>query len=555
MQWSLIFDGVDDKVLFGNWSTAGHVLTVEVWVQLLSVGDGPVVAQRDPETDRLAWLLEVASGKFYWTVVDAEGTEYSCKSDGTLVVGAWYHLAGTYSDADVEICLWVNGVSLPAEAAPADKRSAGEITLGWVSGMALVAQRVAWVRISDSVRYTTAFAVPRLPAWPDAHTLAQWDFIEGTGVSLNNREGTAARDGVISGATWALDVPGGFWGSAYERWGDRWTILVSGQDRTAVTALESIEIVERIGSDRDTAVFRLEDVDVSLAPENWQRVQIWHGGSLLFGGFVVAQNRLVRGVALDVVCHCVDWTVLLDKRVVAESATFTGASALTVLKDITELNWIPEMDATLYTDEGATGLDVEYNYGYVGSLVQMLAERSGYYFFLREDEEGNVYLYFSDALWPAPFGLSTAPDMGTTLPLRVLQWTLTGSDRINKVYVLVDDVYTTSYSTWEAPMVLLEGVLKARSAESELIGAEVLAELDTDRVVGQIEIGYGGVHPGMTIGIEHSVLDVDAEYLVHDVRIRPEGGGSVRYELTVSNFKQPEPTARDEWRKVWRRLG
>lgn len=553
MQWSLSFDGSDDYVACGTLSTAGVSLTVEVWVKILPNTKGAIVAQKD--SGQVSWLLEVSDDNFCWTVVMDDLTAGSVTGAETVVENTWYHVAATFDAVSRGLHLWVNGVEDASDVTIGNLLGEGEITLGWMAGYDPSFLQLAWVRISDSVRYTTAFAVPRLPAWPDAHTLAQWDFIEGTGVSLNNREGTAARDGVISGATWALDVPGGFWGSAYERWGDRWTILVSGQDRTAVTALESIEIVERIGSDRDTAVFRLEDVDVSLAPENWQRVQIWHGGSLLFGGFVVAQNRLVRGVALDVVCHCVDWTVLLDKRVVAESATFTGASALTVLKDITELNWIPEMDATLYTDEGATGLDVEYNYGYVGSLVQMLAERSGYYFFLREDEEGNVYLYFSDALWPAPFGLSTAPDMGTTLPLRVLQWTLTGSDRINKVYVLVDDVYTTSYSTWEAPMVLLEGVLKARSAESELIGAEVLAELDTDRVVGQIEIGYGGVHPGMTIGIEHSVLDVDAEYLVHDVRIRPEGGGSVRYELTVSNFKQPEPTARDEWRKVWRRLG
>lgn len=553
MQWSLSFDGSDDYVACGTLSTAGVSLTVEVWVKILPNTKGAIVAQKD--SGQVSWLLEVSDDNFCWTVVMDDLTAWSVTGAETVVENTWYHVAATFDAVSKGLHLWVNGVEDASDVTIGNLLGEGEITLGWMQGYDPSFLQLAWVRISDSVRYTTAFAVPRLPAWPDAHTLAQWDFIEGQGVSLNNREGTAARDGVISGATWALDVPGGFWGSAYERWGDRWTILVSGQDRTAVTALESIEIVERIGSDRDTAVFRLEDVDVSLAPENWQRVQIWHGGSLLFGGFVVAQNRLVRGVALDVVCHCVDWTVLLDKRVVAESATFTGASALTVLKDITELNWIPEMDATLYTDEGATGLDVEYNYGYVGSLVQMLAERSGYYFFLREDEEGNVYLYFSDALWPAPFGLSTAPDMGTTLPLRVLQWTLTGSDRINKVYVLVDDVYTTSYSTWEAPMVLLEGVLKARSAESELIGAEVLAELDTDRVVGQIEIGYGGVHPGMTIGIEHSVLDVDAEYLVHDVRIRPEGGGSVRYELTVSNFKQPEPTARDEWRKVWRRLG
>jgi len=392
--------------------------------------------------------------------------------------------------------------------------------------------------------------------WPDANTVLQYDFIEGTGTGLNNREGTATYDGTISGATWRWDAPDriDLWGGSYERFGDEWTVLISGTDRTSVTALDSISILEEIGSNRDTAVFRLEDVAASVAPATWSHVQIWHGGSLLFGGYVVALDLLVKGIHLDVVCHCVDWTVLLDKRVVAESYSYTNENALTILKDITENGWVPEIDATLYTGTGTTGLDVDVNYGYVADLVKQLAERSGFYWFLREDEEGDVYLYFSDATRPAPFGLSTSPDMSTTLPLRVLQWSVSGSDRVNTVFVLVDDVYDRTYSNWEVGLLRLEGTLESTAAEHKLIGANVLDELDADRVSGRIELRYGGVHPGMTIGIVHGVLDVDDDFLVHQVRIKPEGGGAVRYELAVSNLKTPAPTLSSALRWVWKRL-
>lgn len=553
-QWALSFDGTNDYVDCGAVATSNlAALTVECWVQVVGTGDGGILSQWHA-TNGTAWRLALKDDRIVWRVMDKYEDTFSVASVDALVAGTWYHVAGTYSEAG-SIVLWVNGASVESDTAGyAVNLTTSDVEMGRVlSSYGQI--RLAWVRISDSVRYSAAFTVPKLPPWPDAATLAQWDFIEGVGTTLNNRETTAAYDGAISGATWSLDLPSGFWnGDAYERFGDEWTILISGTDRTSVTALDSISILEEIGSNRDTAVFRLEDVAASVAPATWSHVQIWHGGALLFGGYVVALDKLVKGVHLDVVCHCVDWTVLLDKRVVAESYSYTNENALTILKDITENGWVPEIDATLYTGTGTTGLDVDVNYGYVADLVKQLAERSGFYWFLREDEEGDVYLYFSDATRPAPFGLSTSPDMSTTLPLRVLQWSVSGSDRVNTVFVLVDDVYDRTYSNWDLGLLRLEGTLESTAAEHKLIGANVLDELDADRVSGRIELRYGGVHPGMTIRIVHGVLDVDDDYLVHQVRIKPEGGGAVRYELAVSNLKTPAPTLSSALRWVWKRL-
>lgn len=552
-QWALDFDGTNDYVDCGAVTTGGWTaLTVECWVKFDALKDGGIVAQWGKEQ---VFKLELSSSAVVWTVLDAAETEFSVSSEPTIRADTWFHVAGTFDGSGVG--LWIDGRLAGSDSGEADRvaNNRCDVELGRLS-TDYAPMRLAWVRISDSVRYATEFTVPKSPPWPDANTVVQYDFIEGMGTSLNNRETTATYDGTISGATWRWDAPEriNLWGGSYERFGDEWTVLIGGTDRTSVTALESIEIVERIGSDRDTAVFRLQDVSASVAPSTWSHVQIWHGGTLVFGGYVVALDKLVKGVKLDLVLHCVDWTVLLDKRVAAESTSYTAQDALSILKDLTELGWVPELDATLYTETGATPIDLDINYPYVGDLVQQLAERSGVWWFVREDEEGDLYLYFSDEVWAAPFDLSTSPDMSTTLPLRVHQWSVSGSDRVNKVYVLVDDTYSTNYSNWELGQPLLEGVLKVSRAEEDLVGSNVLDELDGDRVTGRLEIRYGNVHPGMTIGIDHDVLDVDDDFLVHTVRIRPEGGGAVRYELTVSNFKQPQPTARDEWRKVWRRL-
>lgn len=551
-QWALDFDGTNDYVDCGAVATGSWTaLTVECWVKFDALEDGGIVAQWGLAQ---VFKLEMSSSKVVWTVTDARSGVFSARSED-LSTEKWFHVAGTFDSSGVG--LWIDGELVDSDTGSADALPANsqDVELGRLS-TTYASMRLAWMRISDSVRYAAAFTAPKSPPWPDANTVLQYDFIEGTGTGLNNREGTATYDGTISGATWRWDAPDriDLWGGSYERFGDEWTVLISGTDRTSVTALDSISILEEIGSNRDTAVFRLEDVAASVAPATWSHVQIWHGGSLLFGGYVVALDLLVKGIHLDVVCHCVDWTVLLDKRVVAESYSYTNENALTILKDITENGWVPEIDATLYTGTGTTGLDVDVNYGYVADLVKQLAERSGFYWFLREDEEGDVYLYFSDATRPAPFGLSTSPDMSTTLPLRVLQWSVSGSDRVNTVFVLVDDVYDRTYSNWEFGLLRLEGTLESTAAEHKLIGANVLDELDADRVTGRIELRYGGVHPGMTIGIVHGVLDVDDDFLVHQVRIKPEGGGAVRYELAVSNLKTPAPTLSSALRWVWKRL-
>lgn len=611
-QWCLDFDGVNDYVACGDVPTGGVAnLTVEAWVRLDAAEAGGIVAKFVTTTAE-EWKLEVDASRIVsFTVSYDGGKTTTVTAPAALTLGTWYHVAAVL-DSDTATCrLYVDGeevdfealsggasadnlvsncmptnywpvnywADMPAVSAIAVDNTAQPVEFGRLNGV-YASMRLAWVRISDTVRYDAPFTPPKSPAFPDANTLAQWDFIEGTGTSLNNREATAAYDGVISGATWRWDAPerSDLWGGAYERFGDAWTILIEDVDRTAVVALDSIELVAQIGSNRDTAVFRMEDVAASVAAASWDHVQIWHGGSLEFGGFVVATDKMPTGINLDVVCHCVDWTALLDKRVIAARTTWTAATAKTILKDITELGYVTEFDATTHSEDGATGLDIENDYGYVGDLVKKLAEASGFYWFVREDEEGVVYLYFSDDVAAAPFGLSTAPDMATTFPLRVYQWSESGADLVNHFFLVVEGVpdtatYTTGGTLGNVVTILdrtvvevlnspsitaygfLDATVSVDADEKELYTTAYLTSLGEPRISGRIEIRFpGGARPGMTISVVHSVLDVNDSYLVHQVRTRPLGGGAIRYELTVSNRVREKQNSFSTWRQVQNRL-
>lgn len=585
-QWSLNFDGVNDKVEMGDVPTdALHAMTIELWVLISSADSAPIMTKWTGTESTSAWSIGLdGNGDLECNVVvdvSGEGPQ-SMQCTASIEHGVWTHVALVWDDPD--LTLYIDGQSkdsASSSGAAVTNTCATAAVLAYNTdfGNDYFAGKIAYARITDDAAYTgSTFDLPRLPAFPDVHTLCQWDMIEGTGASINNREGTTTFDGVITGgAMWSSNIPTGFWGSGYEQWGDEWTVFIDDVDRTAVIALESIEIVQLLGSNRDTAVFRIEDVTSSVAVQSWQHVQIWHGGYLEFGGFLMATDKLVNGITMDIVCHCVDWTVLLDKRVIAARETWTSATALTILKDITEAEYVPEVNATLFTGTGATGLNVENDYGYVSDLVAKLADASDYYWFVREDEEGDVYLYFSDAETAAPFGLSTSPDLDTTMPLRVLQWSASGSDIVNDFYLVVEgaegsSTFTTggtlgnvrtlddrnvvqiTNSTSAATYGLLSATIKMGQEEKTLYNTAFLTSLGDERITGRIEIRYSGVRPGMTIGIEHSVLDVDDSYLVHQVRTRPLGGSSIRCELVVSNDRKLPSTAVDVWRTVWNRL-
>lgn len=551
-QWALEFDGIDDYVACGAIGSSTGMLTVEAWVRGMSAQAGGILVSDN-------WQLRVtADGDVIWRVTDKSNWY---ETAGVLSSGKWHHVAGEYNPITDEITLWIDGFAVDTSYAVANVIDAATVEMGRSDG-SYGALRIAWARISSAVRYGGAFVPVRTPPWPDAATTAQWDMIEGVGTWVNNREGRADCDGELHGAAWRWDAPDrvDLWGDGYERFGDNWTFLINGADWSAHVALESVEVVGLLGSNRDTAVFRLEDVTAGQVAglRSWQHVQVWHGGTLEFGGVLLAQDKFVRGPRLDVVCHCVDWTVLLDKRVYADRETWIGSTAKSVLKALTEDGYVPEMDALTYAADGASGIDLQIDYSTVGDIVPKLADASGYTWFVAEDEEGQIYLHFNDAQMAAPFGLSTAADMLTTMPVQVVQWSESGSEIINYFYLLVENEEgATTYSTGGtlgdvrtmsdrsvigvannasiATYGVLSAALRVGVAERDLYNAAFLEALGRERITGRLIIHQGGVRAGMAVRLTHAVLDVDETFLVQQVRKRPEGGGAIRYELTIGS--------------------
>lgn len=580
-QFSLIFDGVDDLIEFGNAPPTGSKnITIELFVWIESVSSSPIFTKWTSKEADQAWSIGLGEhgGLICRMKVEDIDSSEILEVSSYINHAEWTHIALVWNGDLGWLKLFINGILVNYATTSGSKSCHTTSTttfMGYNDDFAYpyFEGMITYARITDEAEYDGNFDIPRAPAFPNEHTVCQWDFIEGSGFNLNNREGTADYDGIVGGAAkWSQNLPVGLWGSGYEQWGDEWTIFVDDVNVTPNVTLDSISITQELGSNRDTAVFRMQDIVPSL--RSWMHVTIWHGGELKFGGVVMARDEIPQGIAMDVICHCVDWTVLLDKRIIAERVAWEDQKASEILTYIFE-NYVPEV--TVYADGGATGLDVENDYGYVSDLVTKLAAASNYYWFVREDEEGSINLYFSDDELTAPFSLSTNPDMSTSMPVRVLQWSISGSDIVNDFYLIVEGaegstVYTTGgtlgnvhimddrnivqmvNSASAATYGVLSAMIKMGQEDKSLYNTTFLTSLGEEKITGRIEIRHGGVRPGMKLIIYHSVLGIDAPFLVHLVRIKPLGGSAVIYEISVSNdARQPSNTV-DTWRKVLNRL-
>ncbi|MBK8797554.1 MAG: LamG domain-containing protein [Anaerolineales bacterium] len=168
---------------------------------------GIILAEADDDN---GWSLELDAGRpILWlsTNVGWQGVFYPA----ALPAAQWTHLAAVYDNGAVR--LFVNGVSsTPATVGATLRIAAGGLRIGGVPGYSYLGGAVDDVRISASVRYTANFAPPAILPAPDANTLAQWAFNEGSGQSVadaspNGRTGTL-------GASTATGADDPVWGAA-----------------------------------------------------------------------------------------------------------------------------------------------------------------------------------------------------------------------------------------------------------------------------------------------------------------------------------------------------
>lgn len=215
----LEFNGSNSDVNCGDDAALRNLhddaFTVEAWIRADSWGKGArgyITAKQ-----RWAFRLDNAGGSGIGldatiTCAVASGISRSGVDDFTPD-GQWHHVAMTWDDATYNYPrLWIDGIE-PSYVWTNDRNGAilsdagFNLHIGTGDTLFNFDGGIGWVRISDIVRYAGNFTPPERCELPiiDANTVAQWIGIESSGATIDNQEGTAARDGTQSNCLFDAD--------------------------------------------------------------------------------------------------------------------------------------------------------------------------------------------------------------------------------------------------------------------------------------------------------------------------------------------------------------
>lgn len=159
-----VFDGTSD--LIDTSMTFPDSFTVEAWV--VKSGSGtyyrPISCANPADGSVYPWFLGIDSlGKWYAQVNRSGGAGSITGAVGT--VGAQYHVALTYDAVTDVMTLWVNGASAGVGSVGGNVIAASGHRIGdYRTGGRSWNGRIDEVRVSDSVRYTSAFTPTRYPS-------------------------------------------------------------------------------------------------------------------------------------------------------------------------------------------------------------------------------------------------------------------------------------------------------------------------------------------------------------------------------------------------------
>ncbi len=198
-------------VACGDVPTGGlEALTVEGWFRVLAISaaNRPLLSKYGGTGHE--WALYVSKdGRAYFAVFTGDGVNVAHSAAGVIGYNRWQHVAGVYDGSDCAV--FVDGVDvteISRIAGGAVSDTAQAVALGGYLGDAGTGfvGRLGWARVSDSARYPGSINGVDQPPAVDGNTLAQWNMAEGSGSAVDNAEGTAAYDGVITGGTWGASV-------------------------------------------------------------------------------------------------------------------------------------------------------------------------------------------------------------------------------------------------------------------------------------------------------------------------------------------------------------
>lgn len=204
----LVFNGSSSKVVCGSDTSLDDLhaaaLTVEAWVRPDTADSWKGFVGKGLWSS-VGWMMWVSAGSVGARVWASTAT-YST-SGAVLSVGEWAHVAMTYDNGgDRKHRLYVNGVLVSTSGAAVGSivsDAAQSLQIGKNDSNAFNGA-IGWVRISDTVRYTTNFTPDARLAPPvvDGNTVEQWNMDEGTGTTVAAQVSSPTNDGAITDGTW-----------------------------------------------------------------------------------------------------------------------------------------------------------------------------------------------------------------------------------------------------------------------------------------------------------------------------------------------------------------
>ena len=213
-QYYLSFNGTTSFVDVGTDSSledlADAAMTVEAWIYLDSLSTCYIASKRSTGgVGGWALYYNNSAGNGIQAWIDCSIADANSKYGSLLSISTWYHIAFTWDDASYTIPrLWVNGVessnSVAARNGAIVTDVGNNLNIARYNGDSLyVPGDIAWVRISDTVRWTSDFtpAAKDAPPTIDGNTVEQWNFNDGSGATAT-AEVDGNNDGTITDYDW-----------------------------------------------------------------------------------------------------------------------------------------------------------------------------------------------------------------------------------------------------------------------------------------------------------------------------------------------------------------
>jgi hypothetical protein len=217
-QYAVEFNGTTTIISCGSDASLDDLhddaMTCEAWVRADGwggLGNGFILSKYGAGGSA-GWQMSMSSSVGLFARISCVTTHAECRSGSALfpVDSIWRHVAMTWDDASYNYPrLWVNGV----EQSNTTKNRSGviktdaaiDMDIGNLGGLYNFDGAIAWVRISDNIRYNANFTPPSRtnPPAVDANTVEQWNMNEGLGATAAAEVLTPTNDGTISNGSWS----------------------------------------------------------------------------------------------------------------------------------------------------------------------------------------------------------------------------------------------------------------------------------------------------------------------------------------------------------------